>query len=215
MDQHEPYLDSVSRWIARLKEGDPEAAKTLWERYFTRLVNLARKKLGGLPRRDADEEDVAQSVFKSLCLGAQKGNFQELIDRNDLWPLLVRITHQKSVDRIRYANRKKRGGGAVRGDSAVNVETDNSQHGGFDQFAGSAATPEFQAEMCEQYQLLFGSLRDETLKLTAWSRLEGHSNEEIAALLGITTRSVERKLRLIRQTLEKLLPVDEADESVD
>eukprot|EP00913_Durusdinium_trenchii_P023448 g22026.t1 len=186
----------------QLKDGDPEAAHQLWNRYFERLTNLARRKLGGLPKRDADEEDVAQSVFNSLCAGAAKGHFTELFDRNDLWPLLIRITHQKSVDRIRHANRQKRGGGKVRGDSAVDGR-DADDAGGFDQFAGDAPTPAFLAEMTEEYRRLFESLRDETLKFTAWSRFEGHSNDEIAKLLGITTRSVERKLQLIRDTLTK------------
>ena len=161
-----PADGSVSRWIGPLKEGDPEAARQLWHRYFTRLTNLARKKLGGLPRRDADEEDITQSVFQSLCAGAAKGHFTDLFDRNDLWPLLVRITHQKTVDRIRHVHRKKRGAGQVRGDSAVRVD-DEDAAAGFDQFSGGSPRPEFLAEMVEEYQRLFGSLRDETLKIAA------------------------------------------------
>src|SRR5262245_56689393 len=50
---------SVTQWIDRLKAGDPDAAQRLWERYFRRLVGLARRKLRAAPRRAADEEDVA------------------------------------------------------------------------------------------------------------------------------------------------------------
>ena len=35
----------VTALIARLKSGDREAAQPLWERYFHRLVGLARAKL--------------------------------------------------------------------------------------------------------------------------------------------------------------------------
>jgi hypothetical protein len=40
---------SVSHWISELKAGDPAAAQTLWERFFRRVVGLARKKLQGPP----------------------------------------------------------------------------------------------------------------------------------------------------------------------
>ncbi len=33
---------SVTRWIGDLKAGGDSAAQHLWERYFHRLVNLAR-----------------------------------------------------------------------------------------------------------------------------------------------------------------------------
>jgi hypothetical protein len=46
--------DEVTQWIDRLAEGDEQAAQVIWERYFDRLVRLARKKLEGLPRRVAD-----------------------------------------------------------------------------------------------------------------------------------------------------------------
>jgi len=35
---------SVSRWLEQLKGGQPEALQPLWERYFHRLVGLARTK---------------------------------------------------------------------------------------------------------------------------------------------------------------------------
>ena len=35
---------SVTRWIGGLRAGDGEAAQALWERYFDRLVRLARKR---------------------------------------------------------------------------------------------------------------------------------------------------------------------------
>ena len=74
---------SVTLWIDRLKIGDPDAAQKLWERYFRRLVGLARKKLRAAPRRAADEEDVALSAFDSFCRGAEQARFPQLHDRLD------------------------------------------------------------------------------------------------------------------------------------
>src|SRR6516164_8814650 len=74
---------SVTRWIGQLQAGDPAAVQQLWQRYFQRLVVLARKKLRGSPRRVADEEDVALSAFDSFCRQAEKGRFPQLLDRDD------------------------------------------------------------------------------------------------------------------------------------
>jgi hypothetical protein len=41
---------SVSRWLATLREGDGRAAARLWERYFVRLVEMARARLQGRAR---------------------------------------------------------------------------------------------------------------------------------------------------------------------
>jgi hypothetical protein len=88
---------SITQWIADLKGGDPGAANGLWERYFARMVGLARARLRASRGRDAgsDEEDAALSAFDSLCAGLARGQFPRLADREDLWRLLVVITTRK------------------------------------------------------------------------------------------------------------------------
>src|SRR5205823_10863614 len=87
---------SVTFWIDRLRAGDARAAEKLWERYFRRLVGLARQKLRHTPRGAADEEDVAVSAFDSFFRGAAAGRFPQLHDRDDLWQLLIAITAHKA-----------------------------------------------------------------------------------------------------------------------
>ncbi len=89
--------DDVTRWIRRLADGDELAAQRIWERYFEDLTRLARKRLAGLPRRAADEEDVALSAMNSFYRGALAGRFPQLSDREDLWKLLVTITARKAT----------------------------------------------------------------------------------------------------------------------
>src|SRR5262245_33857275 len=64
---------SITGWLRRLAEGDRQAVAPLWQRYFHRLVNLARARLRDGPRRIADEEDVALSAMDSFCRGAEQG----------------------------------------------------------------------------------------------------------------------------------------------
>ncbi len=193
------YDDSVTRLFGELKAGDQEAANRLWDVYFAALVREARQRLGSLPRRMEDEEDVAVSVFRRLCQGAGAGQFAEHRDRSDLWRLLVCITRTKVTDQVRRATRQKRGGGQVRGDSVwVGADGDISSYG-LAQVAGKEPTPSMLVSLGEQHSRLLGLLRDDSLREIALLRMEGHSNEQIAEKVGMSLRSVERKLDLIRK----------------
>jgi DNA-directed RNA polymerase specialized sigma24 family protein len=185
---------SVTRWIGQVKQGDEAAAQKLWELYFQRLVRMARKKLHGTPKRVADEEDVALGALDSFFRRAEEGRFPQLKDRNDLWRLLVVITTRKALNLAQHEHRKKRGSGAVRGESAlVGPEGEaRSNH-----IVGKEPSPEFATLMAEEYQRLLDCLGDGELRSVAQWKLEGLSNDEIAEKLGCVPRSVQRKLRLI------------------
>jgi DNA-directed RNA polymerase specialized sigma24 family protein len=191
--------ESVSQWLGRLQDGDPAAAQQLWERYFQRLVGLARKKLEGVPRRCADEEDVALSAFDSFCRGAGNGRFPQLHDRDNLWRLLVTITARKAHQLVLREGRRKRGGNAVLDEAALAALADSvSRAVGLEQLIDREPTPEFAAQLAEEYERLLAGLPDAELRSVAQWKLEGYTNEEIGAKLGCALRSVERKLRVIR-----------------
>jgi DNA-directed RNA polymerase specialized sigma24 family protein len=194
-----PDKDSVTGWLQGLQAGDHDAADALWTRYFERLVRLARQRLGESPRRMADEEDVAMSVFKSLCEGVEGGEFERLHDREDFWRLIVTITARKANQHVRWLMRQKRGGGQVRGDSVFLQERSGHEAAGFDGFAGGEPTPEFLAQLTEEHQRLMSLLPDETLRQIARWKMDGWLTTEIAAQLQITTRSIERKVQRIRE----------------
>ena len=195
---------SVTVWIGDLKAGDPAAAQRLWERYFRKMVDLARGRLHASRRGAHDEEDVALSAFYSFCRGAEGGRFQQLRDRNNLWPLLVVITARKAIDVRKHATRAKRGGGKVRGESAWLNAADGSDHdGGINLVIGDEPTPAFVVELAEEARRLLDALGSEELRRVAVWKMEGYSNEEIAARLGRSLATVERKLRLIRGTWEQ------------
>jgi DNA-directed RNA polymerase specialized sigma24 family protein len=192
--------DSVTQWIQQLKAGDRAGVQQLWERFFRRLIGLARKKLQGAPKRLADEEDVALSAFDSFCRGAEQGRFPQLQDRDNLWPLLVVITARKAHDLVQHQQRKKRGGGNVVGESGL--AGPDGAAGGIQQLLGQEPTPEFAAEVAEECDRLLRLLDDEQMRAVAVWKMEGYTNEEIAARLDCVSRTVERKLRAIRSIWE-------------
>jgi DNA-directed RNA polymerase specialized sigma24 family protein len=191
-------VGSITAWINQFKGGDATAIQKLWEAFFPRLVGLARKKLQGTARRAADEEDVALSAFASFCRGAAHGRFPSLPDRDNLWHLLVAITARKALQLQRHEKRQKRGGGKVRGDSGFKGTEAGAEDLGIEQIIGTEPTPEFAAQVAEEYQQLLAQLREPSLRSIAVWKMEGYTNEEIAAKLGCVPRTIERKLRLIR-----------------
>jgi len=58
--------DAVTVWIVHVKEGRRDAVARLLDRYFKRLIGLARLRLRGQPELAGYEEDVALSAFNSL-----------------------------------------------------------------------------------------------------------------------------------------------------
>ena len=194
--------DTVTLWIQQLQAGDAAAAEKLWERYFAQMVQLARRKLEGATRVASDEEDVALSAFKSFCLGAQDGRFPKLTDRGSLWSLLVAITAHKSVDLIRHENRQKRGGGALNERNELNGQTAGLAAADSDPMTmllTQEPTPEFIVMMTEQLHRLLDHLKDPDLQALAISKMEGYSNEELAERDSCSLRTIERRLKLIRE----------------
>jgi RNA polymerase sigma factor (sigma-70 family) len=189
---------TVTDWIDRLKTGDGMAASQLWERYYHDIVRLARRKLGDSPRVAADEEDVAISAFKSLCLRAARGQFHELKDRDDLWQLLVTITVRKAINQRKHQARGKRGGGKVLTETDRIGKPTGSEVVGLEWLASQEVPPEIATMMDEELRRLFDLLDDDTLRRVGRLRMEGHSVAEIAAQLSCNRRTVARKLELIR-----------------
>ena len=195
---------SVTTWIEQLGAGNRAAAQHLWERYFPRLVGLARQKLRGLPRRATDEEDVALSAFDSFCRGAERGRFPRLEGRDDLWALLVVVTARKAIDLRQRETRQKRGGGRVSGESVLDDLLGNKDGAaGIGQVVGAEPTPELAARVAEEFQRLLAQLPGDELRTVALRRMEGYTNAEIAAELGCADATVERRLKLIRSLWKK------------
>jgi DNA-directed RNA polymerase specialized sigma24 family protein len=191
-------VEPVTQWLRLVEAGNVDAARQLWQRYYRELVELARARLGTSARRVSDEEDVALSVMRCLFEGAARGQFTALANGQELWQLLATITGRKVIDRHRLLNQQKRGGGHVRGDSAL-VENGGDCGSGFDQFSSDTPPPEVLAIAAEEYNRLMLQLDDDRLRQIAECKLEGYTNEDIGARLGLTCRSIERKLQKIRE----------------
>jgi RNA polymerase sigma factor (sigma-70 family) len=190
--------DEITRWMGRLTTGDESAARHLWQAYYTKLVELARRRLRNSARRVADEEDVALSAFDSFCRGAAVGRFPDLNDRHDLWKLLVTLTIRKSTAQLRREHAQKRGSADVRGESVFGEANGSSDAVGLAAALADEPTPELAAMAAEQCEHLLNQLNDSSLRQIALLKLEGYTNHEIAAQIGCGLRTIDRKLKRIR-----------------
>ncbi|QEL20856.1 ECF-type sigma factor [Limnoglobus roseus] len=175
---------SITTWINRLSAGESDAASPIWDRYFQRMVSLA---VGRLPGLKADAEDVALSAFFQFCRAATENRFAKLASRDDLWHLLVVLTARKAVDWRKWQTAQKRSGPT----QAIS-----------DDVADRTTDPALAAVVTDEIRGMFEKLDDDDLRTIARLKLEGHTNEEIATRLNCTTRTVMRRLALIRDIWE-------------
>jgi RNA polymerase sigma-70 factor (ECF subfamily) len=184
---------SVTRLLARIRDGHKDAVWELYERYFPRLLGLARLKLRGAPASlPADEEDVVQSAFRSFWRGVRERRFPHLLDRDGLWKLLGTMTARKAFRALRDERRLKRGGGRLRHLSELEGTEFHDCGTGLE------------ALWVDLWDAIRQALGDPELRLeeVLRRRLEGYTMKEIAGFLGCSDRSVKRMLDVIRSLLE-------------
>ena len=187
---------SISRYIHDLQNGDAQAANPLVTRYWSRVLAAASKRLDDAGICVADGEDIAISVFDSLCKLANAEDETDIQDRDHLWRLLLRMINHKTIDLIRHERAKKRGSNQVVREGSLAKDQSNVQLG---DLAAKFETPLDQVELLEEQTQLISSLDDDAREVITL-RLEGYPTKEIAEQLGLSDRTVRRKLEVVKKS---------------
>ncbi len=87
--------------------GDQDAARQIVERYFDRLLVLARRRISQRLASRVDPEDILQSVFRTFFVRLKEGQFV-FQDEDDLCKLLMRITVHKTLRQVAFHKAAKR-----------------------------------------------------------------------------------------------------------
>ncbi|MBL8017270.1 MAG: RNA polymerase sigma factor [Ignavibacteria bacterium] len=177
--------------IELLKEGDPEALERLFLLYKDKVFNTAISYL----QNKEDAEEITQDVFVELFNSAAgfKGN-------SSISTWIYRITVNKSLDALRYRNRKKR--------FAVLRSIFSSQTGELEIDAADFIHPGTEIDMKEDSAALFKALdKLPPNQKTAFilSKIEGLSNKEISEVMDVSISSVESLMFRAKQSLRKIL----------
>jgi RNA polymerase sigma factor (sigma-70 family) len=173
---------SITRLIRAAQSDRNSAVGPLLAVYFERLVQLARKRLQDLPGLANYDEDLALRSFYSVYRRVRDPQRPlQLTGRDDLWRLLATRTISRAIDLIRRHRPEE-----VPGD--YNPE----------QILTREPTPEEAAATADECRRLLELLDDPELRQIALWKVEGFTNEEIAARLDCVPRTVERKVGRIR-----------------
>jgi RNA polymerase sigma factor (sigma-70 family) len=177
-----PDTHSVTQLICAVQEGRTSAVGPLLAVYFDRLVQLARRRLQGLPGMANYDEDVALRCFYSVYRGVQDPQRPlPVTGRDDLWRVLASRTIYRAIDLIR-----RHRPGEVPGEHDL------------EQLLAGEPTPDQAAAMADECRRLLDLLEEPELRQIALWKVEGYTNEEIAARMDCVPRTIERRIRRIR-----------------
>jgi RNA polymerase sigma-70 factor, ECF subfamily len=189
--------ESFEAVMRRLKTGDNDAAREVFQRYAHRLIGLARSRLGTLMRQKVDPEDVVQSVFKSFFVRQVDGRI-DLDDWNGLWAMLTVITLRKCGHRIEYFRAACRD---LRREADRSPSPDES--GAAWEAVARDPTPSEAALLSETLEQLLQPL-DERERQIAVMSLQGFTIVDIANEVKRSERTVQRVLDHVRKRLRRL-----------
>ncbi len=178
--------------LDQLRAGDEAAAAKIVEDHTAGLVAVARRQMGGGLARRIDPEDILQSVYRSLFVRVQQGEF-ELGAGRDLWQLLVTMTLNKVRRSARFHGAGKRD---MSMDQSVRADADPLAHVPGDGEPG----PEEAAMLIDETEAFLKSLKPQDRPIVEL-RLQGYNSIEIAEQTGRAERSVRRILKQIHDRL--------------
>jgi RNA polymerase sigma-70 factor, ECF subfamily len=172
----------ITKFIAQLTASDRDsrvqAQRAIFDEYWHQLCRLAEARLSPQIVRHTAPEDVANSALKSFF---NKSN-SKIADHNSLEGSLIAIVINKCCDVARKTNAAKRKGVEIIWDE--NLLTRMS----------AGATPE-EVRIAEE---LIEAL-PATLNRVADLKFQGHSIDEIANHLGVSSKTIQRSLKRIRE----------------
>src|SRR5262249_13290986 len=158
-----------------------------------RLIGLARTRLDARLRTKMDPEDVMQSVLKSFFARHADRPF-DLGGWDSLWSLLTAITLNKCGHKVEHFLAARRD---VRRERAP--PADEEEAASWEGLAREP-TPEEAALLAETVEGLFAGLAPEDRRVAERS-LQGYSVPEIGDAMGVTQRTVYRRLERVRARL--------------
>ncbi len=189
---HEMQIANESIWLESVVQLHDGYEVDAVARFTDRLLRLASSRLPNRLQQRVDPEDIVQSVFRSFFDRNSRGRFQ-FEQSPDVWRLLAAMTYRKVKKTIRHHGQQLR-----------DVRREASTPSDFPTAQDDAPTASSWVVMME---LLEGILEQipETHQRIVRLRLDGHSIDEIAATVGVTSRTVDRALSLVRKVASEMM----------
>jgi RNA polymerase sigma-70 factor, ECF subfamily len=180
--------------LRKVRIGDQEAARQLYERYGEQLIALARRRISQRFSRRVDPEDIVQSVFRTFFGRAKAGEFV-LEGPDDLCRLLARITVHKTLRQIAFHHMGKRD---VTKEATGGVEG----HERLNELLARDPTPEASSLFVDQLRHFLMNLRPQEQQIVDL-RMQEYTAAEIAQKLNVSERTIRRLMERIRAIAEQ------------
>jgi len=203
VEMSSPDEDPVTKWLEQISDGHSLAEHKLWEKYARHVERIARQSLQHSKMRMANEEDVVAAVLNSLFVGLKSGKVKPIKNRRHLQALLRAMAKHKSSDIARHQSAKKRGLGKVKGDSGFRGFDDRLGSRGINAVPDKSIDPVEALERAETLANMLRRLPDDSLREVATLKIGSYTNAEIADRLGLSERTIERKLVAIRAVFDE------------
>jgi RNA polymerase sigma factor (sigma-70 family) len=178
----------LRQFLARIRDGDEDAARELLLRYEAKVRLVVRRQLPRLLRSRFDSQDFVQSIWGSFFRRI-KSSATELDGIENLIGFLARAARNKVIDEYRRASSAKQ-----------DVRREESMWEGIEprELVDGSDAPFEVAEASEA----FGRLREllpEGRRAVLDLKAEGLTTVEIAARLGMGERTVRRVIEDLRR----------------
>jgi RNA polymerase sigma-70 factor (ECF subfamily) len=185
--------------VAELRRGEDESAnfQILFDRYYAQVKRFLRRK--GLSAEDAEE--LTQDAFISVYKGIGGLN-----DSSQFEAWLFRIALNAFRNFIERGQAKKREG--IRVDLGDGSSDEGGRRGGLDSIAGSGADPVEELINAERTAAIHAAITALPVQMRRCLQLrvaQELSNQEIAALMGISINTVKAHLQQARKLLAEKL----------
>jgi DNA-directed RNA polymerase specialized sigma24 family protein len=187
-------MPSPRELIERCRKGDQAAAAELVHLWFDRLSSLAKEHIAHRLRGRIDPDEVANSALRTFFRRQKAGEFEFATD-SDVFALLATIAVRKAQNQVRFHLADKR--------SAARDVRSSDPSPDFELFSVLADGPTRDQEfaLVDLLDYLHEKLTDEQRTICG-KLLEGYTQQEIAAELEVSERTVRRAVALIRMRLE-------------
>jgi RNA polymerase sigma factor (sigma-70 family) len=197
--------EKLQHLLRSASNGDSIAYEELWAMLYPKLKAAVRQKVVSMPRLVNDASDLTSEALQSFFRRAFVDQEFDLNCPSSVWQLLKLITMRHVNDVLKGLRAAKRGGGLA----PLSLESVGGASGSGD--AGSDSSNDLRAlipdakqtepsddiEWSDLLDRLLASIEDPTARQILLLRLEHHSNSEIADMLQISIRTVQRHLKVI------------------
>lgn len=168
-----------SRLIALLREGDPLSFEILFQKYYVRFYNF----VFNLTKNSQAAEDIIQNVFMKIWINRTSLRPDQSI-HNYIYVLSKREMLNHIRDRKAYVQVER----LVMAEQPSEEVTDQSMS---------------LKELDERIRRFIADMPEQRRKVFLLSRYRGLTNKEIAEMMGLSVRTVDRHINLALTSLKK------------